>query len=54
MPQKLESLREEINKMIESGDYDKDELIEKSQELDTYIVKYMKEKLLNNSETLEE
>lgn len=51
---KLELLREEINKMMESGDYDKDVLIKKSQELDKYIIEFMKDKLLNNEEILEE
>lgn len=54
MLHKLESLRNDINKMIESNDYDKNELIKKSQELDIYIIKYMKENLLNSDETLEE
>lgn len=53
MLDKLESLRKDINKMIESGDYDENELLKKSQELDKYIIKYIKEKLLNSNKTLE-
>lgn len=48
MLHKLEILRRDINRMIESGDYDKNELLRKSQELDEYIVQAMKEKLLLN------
>lgn len=50
---KLESLRKDIHKIIESGNYDKNELIKKSQELDIYIVKFMKEKLSNSNEPLD-
>lgn len=45
MLRKIEELREDINKMIETMDYDNDELLEKSQELDRYIVKFMKREL---------
>ena len=48
MLHKLEFLKEEINKMIASDSYDKDELIRKSQKLDKYIVESMKEKLSNS------
>lgn len=51
---KLELLREEINKMMESGDYDKNDLIKKSEELDKYIINFMKDNILNHKETLEE
>lgn len=53
MLQKLESLKKDINKMIGSDYYDKNELIKKSQELDKYIVEFIKEKLLDSNETLE-
>ncbi len=46
---KLESLREEINRMIEEGDYDKNELVKKSQELDKHIIQVIKEKLLRTN-----
>lgn len=45
MLRKIELLREDINKMIETMDYDKDVLLQKSQELDIYIVKFIKESL---------
>lgn len=45
MLRKIEELREDINKMIAKETYDKDELLQKSQELDTYIIKFMKESL---------
>ena len=54
MIHKLESIREDINKMIELENYDKDELIKKSRELDMYIIKYIKKKSLNSDEPLEE
>lgn len=54
MTHKLESIRKDINKMIKLGDYDKDELIKKSQELDIHIVKYIKKKLLDNNKAPEE
>lgn len=50
MLHKLESLRRELNEMIESGYYDKKELVKKSQELDIYIIKFIKENLLNSNE----
>lgn len=43
---KLESLGQGINRMLESDNYDKDELIRKSQELDKYIVEVMKQEIL--------
>ncbi|WFA09195.1 Spo0E family sporulation regulatory protein-aspartic acid phosphatase [Tissierella sp. Yu-01] len=43
MLHKLESLREDINKMIGLDNRDKNELIKKSWELDKYIVQAMKE-----------
>lgn len=46
---KLESLGQGINRMLESDNYDKDELIRKSQELDKYIVEVMKQRFLNVS-----
>lgn len=43
MLQKLEALRQDLIKMLEADDYDEDELIKKSEELDKYIVRAMKE-----------
>ena len=45
MLSKIEALREDINKMIERTDCDKDELLQKSQELDIYIARFIKESL---------
>lgn len=42
---KIELLREDINKMIETIGFDRDELLRKSQELDTYIIRFMEEEL---------
>ncbi|MDI9476593.1 MAG: Spo0E family sporulation regulatory protein-aspartic acid phosphatase [Bacillota bacterium] len=53
MKHRLESIRKDINKMIEVGIYDKGKLIKKSRELDMYIVEYIKKRLLNNDETSE-
>ena len=50
MLSKIESLREDINKMIGTMDYDKDELLQKSQELDIYINKFIKENLSINGD----
>lgn len=53
MIRELEYIRESINKIIELGDYDKDELIRRSRNLDIYIAEYIKKRLLNNDETPE-
>jgi hypothetical protein len=45
MKQKMEDLRQEINRMVATGKYNETELIKKSQELDKYIVHTMKESL---------
>ena len=54
MIHELESMRDNINKMMELEDYDKDELIKRSRNLDMCIVKYIKKRLLNNNENLKE
>ena len=54
MVHELESMRNNINKMMGLENYDKDELIKKSQNLDIYIVKYMKKRLPDNNEALKE
>lgn len=45
MLNKIEALREDINNMIITTDYDKEELLQKSQELDVYISRFMEENL---------
>jgi len=54
MIHKLESIRNNINKMMELENYDKDELIKNSRNLDMYIVRYMKKRLPDSNETLKE
>ncbi len=54
MVHELESMRNNINKMMELENYDKDELIKRSRNLDMCIVKYMKKKLPDDNETLKE
>jgi hypothetical protein len=39
----LDQLKRDINRMIISNDYNKEELVKKSQELDKYIVQAMKQ-----------
>lgn len=52
MVHELESMRDNINKMMELEDYDKDELIKKSRNLDMCIVKYIRKRLPDNNENL--
>jgi len=52
--EKIEQLRENINKMISSDNYDYNELLEKSRELDKLILKAMKKKASPNSVPEEE
>lgn len=45
MLNKIELLREDINKMMQTRDCDEDELLKKSQELDTYIYRFINSEL---------
>lgn len=44
MREKIEELREYINKAMSSDDRDMDEILKKSEELDQLIILYYKEK----------
>lgn len=44
MKQKIEELREYINRAMSSEDRDMDEILKKSEELDQIIILYYKEK----------